>query len=91
MPVESLVLGENQGGVKSKQNDAGIVYYGDIVSFYVEELGFLASPSNREPLPERSDYISHLRISPAIDAESTTPDFSVRYISISRYFCGKKF
>ena len=38
------------------------IHFGDIVSFLVEDLGYLAIPSQREPIPEKNDHVSMIRV-----------------------------
>lgn len=40
----------------------GEIYSGDIVGLLIDGVGFLATPSVDEPIPEKSEAISHTRI-----------------------------
>ncbi len=42
--------------------DAKILFSGDIVGFQVDSIGFLATPSAFEPIPEKEETVSHMRI-----------------------------
>ncbi len=37
----------------------------DIISFFVDSVGFLGIPSNNEPTPEYEETVTHLRVLPA--------------------------
>ena len=54
------------------------IYYGDSVSFLVDDLGYLACPSAEEPIPERADFVSHLRLAPCAGTQIFPADFSYR-------------
>lgn len=54
-------------------NDSKVLLSGDIIGFQVEALGLLSTPSSTEPIPEREEVISHLRISK--DKKISTADF----------------
>lgn len=57
-----------------------IVHTGDLVSFMVESTGYLGIPSNREPVPERADPVTHLRAIPAKSGTKDIPgDYTTRY------------
>ena len=54
-----------------------VVCQGDLVSFYVDNTGFFALPSLEEPISERSDVVSHLRVIRSPSA-LLPPDFNLR-------------
>ena len=54
------------------------IYYGDVVSFFIDDMGFLATSSSSEPLPESIDYVSHLRIKNAKNANDFPEDYCYR-------------
>jgi hypothetical protein len=35
---------------------------GDVIALDIDGLGFLSIPSNKEPIPERSETVSHMRV-----------------------------
>ena len=57
-----------------------ILSIGDVVSFLVESSGHLAIPSTWEPVPEKTDCVTHLRAIAFHKAsdESYPADYSVR-------------
>ena len=59
---------------KSMMQESSVLS-GDILSFNIDTLGFLATASNHEPIPEKGEKISHLRI--------CTPSKSVKSASAS--------
>lgn len=54
-----------------------VIYQGDLIYFYVDNIGFFSFPSLDEPISERTDVVSHLRAirSPAAQLP---PDFNLR-------------
>ncbi len=42
--------------------DSKVLLSGDIVGFQVDSMGFLATPSVFEPIPEKEEAVSHVRI-----------------------------
>jgi hypothetical protein len=42
--------------------DKTIIRVKDLVELYVDSVGFIATPSADEPLPEESEAVSHLRL-----------------------------
>jgi hypothetical protein len=44
--------------------DRSIIHAKDIVSFQIDAVGVLATPSWNEPIPEREETVSHLRAIP---------------------------
>lgn len=56
-----------------------IVQIGDLVSFMVENTGYLGIPSIQEPVPERADPVTHMRAIPAKSGTKDIPgDYSTR-------------
>lgn len=45
--------------------DDKVLLSGDIVGFNVDSLGYLATPSDLEPIPEKEETVSHLRVASA--------------------------
>ncbi len=48
--------------MSAQKIDAKILLSGDYVGFQVDSLGFLATSSGFEPIPEREESVSHLRV-----------------------------
>lgn len=46
-------------------DDRSILRSRDIVSFFVDSVGFLAIPSINEPTPEYEENVTHLRVLPS--------------------------
>ena len=69
---------ETEGGAGS------VICIGDKISFLVENSGYLAIPSAREPIPEKDDCVTHLRAiafrkADKSDVDDVYPaDYSVR-------------
>lgn len=45
--------------------DEKVLLSGDTVGFNVDSMGFLATPSDLEPIPEREETVTHLRVAAA--------------------------
>ena len=45
---------------------SGYVLSGDVVSFCIDSLGFLTTASSKEPVAEKTERVSHLRIASSI-------------------------
>ena len=45
--------------------DDKVLLSGDIVGFNVDSIGYLSTPSDLEPIPEREEAVTHLRVSSA--------------------------
>jgi hypothetical protein len=67
-------------------SDSGILYTGDLLSFYVENSGYLAIPSTREPVAERTDTVTSLRAISVENGAKTLPgDYPTRFHLIYPY------
>lgn len=47
--------------MESEVDNEQIIFSGDIVSFSIDNVGFLAIPSMFEPIPENEEIVTHLR------------------------------
>lgn len=56
-------------------SDPSIIRSRDIISLQIDSLGILATPSFHEPLPERDEVVSHLRLIP-IPSDFSAMDFT---------------
>ena len=50
--------------------DPSIIHVNDVLSFQIDGLGFIATPSVFEPIPESEESITQLRISKGISFDS---------------------
>jgi hypothetical protein len=46
---------------ETEEEDGQVLSSGDIISFCLDNLGFLAVPSMFEPVPEHEEIVTHLR------------------------------
>jgi len=42
--------------------DPNVILSGDIIGMQVDTLGLMCIPAAREPIPEKEEHVSHLRI-----------------------------
>ena len=54
------------------------IHHGDLISFYVDNVGYFASAGSSQPHPERSDTTSHLRAICSNGAHDLPNDFNTR-------------
>lgn len=54
--------------------DPNIILSGDIIGMQVDALGLMCTPAASEPIPEKEEYVSHLRISSS-HKKSSTADY----------------
>jgi len=43
--------------------DPNVILSGDIIGMQIDSLGLMCTPSATEPIPEKEEHVSHLRIS----------------------------
>jgi hypothetical protein len=49
-------------GAAADIGDPHVLLSGDMIGFQVDTLGLLCTPSTHEPIPEKEELVSHLRI-----------------------------
>ncbi len=80
--------------MSGKLKDLKVLLSGDIVGFHVDSIGYLATPSSYEPIPEKEEAVSHVRICTApniLEADANRCMFRIEsdigqvYSSINRF------
>lgn len=56
------------------------IHHGDLISLYVDNIGYFSSAAFNQPLPERSDTTSHLRTICCNGVYDIPSDFSTRLV-----------
>jgi hypothetical protein len=64
---------------------SNVICQGDLVEFFVDDVGHFAIPSSSEPPPEKNDNVTHLRAIPHFDKDLPA-DFNIRLYYLYIYF-----